>query len=557
MIELLSNDDIAVIDQMRSRGTGMPVGAGNWLNTRDWLHYWDQAKSQYLNKIFKDELIISKKITYSISTQEIINKINRTVFNEYNNTQNRQYCVFKEKFKNAFRYIYEDRSIPNDVYWAVCSLMDSETLAENKFNWKGDQEIYNIPIPHQDKPFRLQYGAKASKAIGKLCQLMNIDGWEPLRLKISQILNDSKLSGMLHLSIHPMDYMSASVNENRWSSCMHFYDGEYRRGVIEMMNSPMVVVAYISSAHENIDINGEIWNSKKWREFFIVDPAVITGVKGYPYMNPDLDKIVTNWLRELVIANDVFPGVKWNEKQSVYSTSSKIYIEALDSSFEIPMYDCGPAMYNDFYGGNEYIGYFSDKCYKDCLDIFYSGFSECVICGGDNWDDYYDDDYASGLLNCYNCDPTVRCASCGDRYDASEMYELNGNFYCSYCYNELSICDICGERFDPESNGTINMMLAYKEEPNHEEPLILKDELCICGGCEDDILIHSDHLFDKYYNYGDGWGRNYYFTLSDLTANAKISLFGTDNDREIVKARFGDDFEFDEENNPDKEPVSA
>lgn len=537
MIELLTPDDFNIIDAMRERGSSFSAGCYSWLEVKEWLKWWDKAKSEYLNKIFKDDVILRKTIRYDLSEYEISCKINDEVFNDYRHPEARQFIQFKRKFKDAFNYLNEAGYNPK--FYAICALMDSDNLASNSYQSQWCDKTIDIPIPHQEKPFRLQTGAKVSKAIGRLCSLMNIDGWEPMRLKISQILNDSHIEGTLCLSIHPMDFMTASVNNNRWSSCMHFYDGEYRRGVIEMMNSPSVICAYVESDSENIDVEGFIWNSKKWREFFIINDLVITGIKGYPYSNQQIETLVADWVRELIIENNVFPEVKWNEEISYYGVNDKVYIEATDINANVPEFDCGPAMYNDFYSGNTYTGYFSDKMLDNCYrEIFYSGYSECVVCGDDSWDEYYDDDYAGSQLVCCGCDPTVRCEACGDRYDRDSMYELNGLLYCQYCYNNMPTCDACDEVFDPENGGVENMELAVATVEDHEKPILLRTNLCLCPDCEERGLTEEGRKYDHYY--GHSWCNHYYFILDELTEDIKNAIFGTSNDEEIIEQEIGE-----------------
>ena len=216
MIELLSRDDLDIISEMRSRAAGTHNCDG-WMRNPEWLKPWDLAKSEYLGKMFEGNLILSKKISYDLSVEEIATKINKKLFNDYLYPEAKTNNQFRARFKEAFRYLFESTDPDmREAYWAICALMDTDNLASNTFAYSSKHTHFDIPIPHQDKPFRLQIGAKVSKAIGKLCQLMNIDGWEPVRLKISQILNDSHITGELYLSIHPMDYMTASVNNNNW-----------------------------------------------------------------------------------------------------------------------------------------------------------------------------------------------------------------------------------------------------------------------------------------------------------------------------------------------------
>ena len=370
LVDLLQLNDIDVITGLREGGSGYYCTSTNWMPTRDWLSYWDNAKSRYLKKMFKNELIMSKEISYKMDITEISQAMNATF---YGWNADKQFGKFHDDFCHAFDYLYNDVK-KRYLYRIVTSLMDTQFLASNEFDFFDiqccDNDYVDIPIPNQSKPFRLQKGAKVSRAIGKLCTLMNIPGWEPFRLKVSQMLNTATIKGTLCLSIHPADYLTASLNENDWTSCMDFYEGEYRRGVIEMMNSEMVVCAYLKSNSEILHLSqtsqgGLTWNSKKWREFFLVNSYGIFGVKGYPYWNKDLEDTVINWLRELVITNNIFPEITFGEKIIAYELDKPINIHEREFNCQIAAYDfrcnCGPAMYNDFYSGNVYHGIFSNE----------------------------------------------------------------------------------------------------------------------------------------------------------------------------------------------------
>ena len=58
-----------------------------------------------------------------------------------------------------------------------------------------------------------------------------------------------------------------------------FEKGEYRQGTVEMMNSECVVVAYLEST-TNMTIRDGEWNSKRWRELFVVDENVLANGAG-------------------------------------------------------------------------------------------------------------------------------------------------------------------------------------------------------------------------------------------------------------------------------------
>ena len=129
--------------------------------------------------------------------------------------------------------------------------------------------------------------------------------YEAFRIWHSMLFNSAKMTGNLCLSIHPLDYITMSENDEGWSSCMNWHDeGCYRRGTIEMMNSKYVLVAYVKSENNEIYMgNDNHWNSKKWRSLFYLDKDIITSIKGYPYQHPALVKVIIEKLEELAEAN--------------------------------------------------------------------------------------------------------------------------------------------------------------------------------------------------------------------------------------------------------------
>ena len=68
-------------------------------------------------------------------------------------------------------------------------------------------------------------GMKLSKV---LMQEFGLDA-ETVRQHLSMLIQSNKVSGKLCLSIHPLDYLSASENNHSWRSC-HAMDREYREG---------------------------------------------------------------------------------------------------------------------------------------------------------------------------------------------------------------------------------------------------------------------------------------------------------------------------------------
>ena len=255
----------------------------------NWLETWNTAKTSCnpLLSFFSENLILEKAISFDRSSY--------THWDAMQKLHNSE--LFATLHTRAMDAIQKYNSLGRT--WRLLDALNNvNNWVENKYLSTEDIEIF---LPTY-KTYTLRAGCKLFKAYQTIAKKFGfLDVFEPVRLKHSMILNTpSKEFITLHLSIHPIDYLTASLNKNNWRSCMRWDGGEFREGVIEMMNSPYVVVAYTSSDHEFLDFGVNKWNSKTWREFFIVCPQGIFGIKGYPNWSKDLEHATLNWLRELV-----------------------------------------------------------------------------------------------------------------------------------------------------------------------------------------------------------------------------------------------------------------
>ena len=224
-------------------------------------------------------------------------------------------------------------------------------------------------------------------------------------------------------------------------------DGDYRQGTVEMLNSPTVIVAYLSSNEDNMYIRGQYWNSKKWRQLFIVDRNAILAIKDYPYHNENLGKEVINWIKDLAKEN-----LGW-EYDEVIDIDAEERVHLKDDG--IDMYcDIGlnyNHMYNDFgcldthlvafaktFDDESFI-YHYDSYYT--LNLTYGGLNQCMICGQTEID--FDN---PSCLACNDCQEIFRCDDCGEEHDESELYPVDGLRLCDFCYERrVHECEICGE----------------------------------------------------------------------------------------------------------------
>lgn len=445
-IEQLSNEEKSLINAVRKYGTDSlgDFVQEDFVSCDSFLTYWEKAKAYKMSEVFKNQLILKKKVEIKVSEEELHEKMQK--FISYSPILYLRERIFDMLAKNNDIYAKWQPN-PSEYSWEWTSIeaelrfymFNIDPLISNRY--QGETLALNMP---DNKVFKLVHGCKIMKAMGRLARAAGLEQqFEDFRIKQSQIMNESFLSANLCLSIHPLDYMTASWNENDWHSCMHWIDGEYRRGVIEMMNSPYVIVAYLESNSNHMEFYvdpehpRERWNSKKWREFMIVNEYGIFGIKGYPYWNSELEDLALEWLAELFTTDQT----KFSSKISKWRVGEAIEDETVNSRLSICM-SCGPAMYNDFYSGNRYSAILVENCDEDVV-FDYSGVSECVICGGEeNFDESSD-------LACFDCVEHHVCCNCSDTIENSnELVIFNNREYCSYCYENLPECDICGRTID-------------------------------------------------------------------------------------------------------------
>jgi uncharacterized protein YozE (UPF0346 family) len=205
------------------------------------LKPWFNAKSEYLFKIFNNQLILEREVEYNEPISQMKNAILKSLSSGKMSHFYNHLCRFVD---TNFHFTSEEAS-------ALWSLVDCDALANNKVNRYGTHVVW---FNNKEDSIKIQEGAKVMKLLAKIAKSINAEeSFEEFRLEHSRILNTKDLKGTLCLSIHPLDYMTMSDNASNWSSCMSWReDGCYRAGTIEMMNSPCVVVAYLKSAKEDL-----------------------------------------------------------------------------------------------------------------------------------------------------------------------------------------------------------------------------------------------------------------------------------------------------------------
>lgn len=455
LTELLSDEELIMMDNYRKWHAWSENGTyrmENYVPMSEILQEWAKQKSDHLFQLFGEKLIISKYIQYEKSYEELQDALSDMMQTDYHfDKKGRNGSEF---IKNWNRYIGSNRTVfSEEIINGLFRLTSDDCLISNTY----DGDTFEVPIK-LGKKYRVQFGCKVSKALGKLADIFGLSGWEDFRICHSEILNQKSLGGELTLSIHPMDYMTMSDNDIGWESCMSWRnEGSYRQGTVEMMNSPTVVVAYLSASDEMDVDNKHRWNNKKWRQLFIVDKNIVVGVKDYPFRNEELGREIVAWLKDLAEENLhwKYQNIIPYEYDSQYNLTTKNRVVHQD---EMNLYEdeesfnlhfVTRSMYNDFGCiDSHYLTLSKDLSLNDLhqsnygkptLQITYSGTSQCMICG-----ELHPTFSDESCLACMDCQYRQLCDCCGSVAD--EIYSIDGINLCTYCYESRTfICTECGE----------------------------------------------------------------------------------------------------------------
>lgn len=429
--EAFSEKDYSLIDTYRAFYSSS--ASCDFISSKDWLEPYFSAK-QNLFHLLNDSLVYTFKTTTSDKKDALA--IAKDLYKKLPKDKREAIEEFCTNLKDAIRqncYWYERQSV------------------ENIFR---EYPFYENHIHYSSKTFSIPKGIKPIKAVSLLAKTFNVplgQGFEEYRILASRVIQTlSQKTLNVNISIHPLDYMTMSDNSNNWSSCMSWSDdGCYKAGTVEMLNSPLVLVAYASSSSPYTPFNNFSWNNKIWRQLFIFDPSTgIFSIKAYPNENAALTKEILSQLAVLAKKNFSLEPSPIEEYDPDEANPHAIYFRT-------------NRMYNDFGATTHFASYFPNV--QDHKEITYSGLAECISCG--EIDFPFND---SEELFCYNV-PCWVCANCGKEFteDEEAYYGPNGEGpYDEECYNDLFFYDELAQEDLPREDYEL-----------HEEPLVLyKDE---------------------------------------------------------------------------------
>lgn len=435
---------------------------GAYIGNEKYLSFWSHSKkklyfllgNKFIHKIPFHYVKSASELKKEIENNEAISNFSnafRSALLHYN-------AELKERMKtsdNFTEYFSEEKNpLPYNIIYDIESLVFADSLINN---------TVNVNIKHQaiGNPHILQIskGMKAMKAIRKVIEYyeltyvkLEVDDngvqhnigtmaellkmFEKARDELSAITTVKELDTNLCISIHPLDFVTMSDNDNGWQSCMNWrHEGCYRIGTVEMMNSNNVVVCYLESNKDG-DYSREadgslIWNNKKWRQLFYVEKDIIVGGKAYPYYNKQFTNTVLAELRRLAKENlsweYKFGPEEYRDMASIYGEEDLDDARCTDNEHRILFHTQG--MYNDFLNTSRIEE--SYICVRNAPKknkiISVSGYAPCICCGN-----------SALILD----DNPWDAGSPSEAYNS--RYRQTTSLLCEDCLND-NYCDICDE----------------------------------------------------------------------------------------------------------------
>ena len=290
----------------------------------------------------------------------------------------------------------------------------------------------------------------------------------------SRFIQESKIEGYLHLSVHPMDFLAMSENNSSWRSC-HSLDGDYRAGNLSYMVDGTTIVAYLASdKKESLKALPDYypWYNKKWRMLVHTNNfrSVIYYDRQYPFDNDELQYTtfqILNAMNENAFKEPNQNGFStirikgWNEsldldhnfilgaEDCIYDTreiiNEKDFLGYCDLIYS-PHYTPITSIKKE----NEYMKLIEETCvdqkslwdraFHREYDIKVGGKVWCVKCGQRHIkrnDSFLCDDCIA--IEDADDDYFLVCESCGSRiYDMSEATTINGELVCKVCASAIN-----------------------------------------------------------------------------------------------------------------------
>ena len=194
---------------------------------------------------------------------------------------------------NAIRANLDKIAVKYPEAAALINQISNDQFADNKVNYVGNLERFF--------PF-FKSGMKATALFAKLYPNKNfIDD-------LSLALTERGQAGRIVVSIDPCDYLTASLNNNGWSSCFSIASGFEHGGTMAWMLDKISLIAFLSKDDESqYNTHGLkfIHNNKLWRQMYAFDLKTISfrGSTQYPRYSDELEGYAKEMIKAMLTSH--------------------------------------------------------------------------------------------------------------------------------------------------------------------------------------------------------------------------------------------------------------
>lgn len=354
-------------------------------------------------------------------------------------------------------YLY-DEDIQDSVASNFCNFLkkNADGFFENKVVW-GTVWKDNV----------INEGMKLLKSFKFF---LSGDILEAVQNKASVLIQESKITGRLCISVHPLDYLSASETNYDWRSC-HALDGDYRAGNLAYMTDTCTVMCYLRGEDKVVlprFPESVPWNNKKWRMLLFVgqDENIIWAGRQYPYESKSILEAVEKMVIPVITGIDYYDkNYWWGQYPNFTSWSDKTLedCELNDEYVNLKGYlfakralisDTNDLYYDDLLRSTKYKPSFIVKYdlphyvhLRDSVDnrstlekihLQVGANPKCPCCGVNEIE-------FSDEMICVQCDELygtqandefVFCNNCGVRVYQEDAYNDDGEWYCRDCWED-------------------------------------------------------------------------------------------------------------------------
>lgn len=282
----------------------------------------------------------------------------------------------------------------------------------------------------------------------------------------SSYIQKEKVHGVLCLSVHPLDYLSASETTYNWRSC-HALDGEYRAGNLSYMTDTSTICCYIRG-EENVWLPNFPpylkWNAKKWRMWIHLseDWRYCFLGRQYPFNLSNITKIIQEKLpgqftpfTDLSLSN-----IKDEDNDTLYTLNEDYIVLNTVSGFRLfpkrEVVKKGSELnYNDVLCSSCYEPYYASRKWIDHElkpRVVIGHNVDCLYCNTQSIS------AGEGLMLCDDCaeklgladEGKIMCSHCGEYCHEDDIsYLANGDPVCESCLSngDFAYCADCNEWF--------------------------------------------------------------------------------------------------------------